>query len=104
MLLSVYLSIYLSTYLPIYLSIYLSKPHRYVMSAPLNSRAPLKERNESETPRPKPLKRTQEPETTEYPKAVGGSWVVVCGAISQVAIVITHMRGPTTILITTLKP
>ena len=34
----------------------------------------------------------------------GGSWVVISGVISRVTIVITHIRGLITILITTHEP
>ena len=35
---------------------------------------------------------------------VGGSWVVISGAISRVTVVITHIRGLRTLLITTHEP
>ena len=38
------------------------------------------------------------------PKLLGGSWVVISGVISRVTILITHIRGLITLLITTLNP
>ena len=37
-------------------------------------------------------------------QVLGGSWVVISGVISKVTIVITHIRGLITILITTHEP
>ena len=38
------------------------------------------------------------------PKLLGGSWVVISGVISRVTILITHIRGLITLLITTHEP
>ena len=35
---------------------------------------------------------------------LGGSWVVISGVISRVTILITHIRGLITLLITTHEP
>ena len=35
---------------------------------------------------------------------LGGSWVVISGAISKATVVVTHIRGLITILITTYEP
>ena len=35
---------------------------------------------------------------------LGGSWVVISGAISRVNILITHIRGSITLLVTTHEP
>ena len=35
---------------------------------------------------------------------LGGSWVVISGVISRVTVIITHIRGLITLLITTHEP
>ena len=35
---------------------------------------------------------------------LGGSWVVISGVISRITIIMTHMRGLRTLLITTREP
>ena len=57
---------------------------------------------------------TPEPQTAKAPKyklkgrhiriLLGGSWVVISRVISRVAILITHIRGLLTPLITTHEP
>ena len=39
-----------------------------------------------------------------YKQVLGGSWVVISGVISRVTIVITHIRGRITPLLTTHAP
>ena len=37
-------------------------------------------------------------------RVLGGSWIVINGLISRVAILMSHVRGPITPLITTDEP
>ena len=44
------------------------------------------------------------PETSNPEALLGGSWVVISGVIIKVSIVITHIKGLITLLITTHEP